>query len=109
MGGLGRLIGDAGLNNHQRKMMKIFSRLMVTKLPDRAAVHGMKPLVTETVNVEEVGEEIDKGKQEKEQKIEEVERKIDSQINSRTIEEEEEEEEEVEKKIDSPSQSTITS
>ncbi|KAI3871704.1 hypothetical protein MKW92_050052, partial [Papaver armeniacum] len=53
MGGLGRLIGDAGLvarHNHQRKMMKIFSRLMVTKLPDRVAVHGMKPLVTETVN-----------------------------------------------------------
>jgi hypothetical protein len=83
-------------------------RLMVTKASSRAAVHGSKLPVTETLNVaflipwscalisnlyikltnllssflqkEEVEMEINKGKQRKENKRKEVEKSVDSQI-----------------------------
>ncbi|KAL9368761.1 hypothetical protein Peur_039960 [Populus x canadensis] len=49
-------------------------RLTTAKAPNRAAVHGTK------LPREEAEKEIDKGKQEKEKKREEVEKVVDSQL-----------------------------
>ncbi|XP_004303770.1 PREDICTED: uncharacterized protein LOC101298042 [Fragaria vesca subsp. vesca] len=56
-------------------------RLLATKTPDRAAVHGLKrPVTHKIINEEEVKEEIEKAKQEKEEKRKEVEKTVESQL-----------------------------
>ncbi|CAK7356434.1 unnamed protein product [Dovyalis caffra] len=57
-------------------------RLMTAKAPNRAAVHGTKLPVTETIDREEAEKEINKWKEEKEKKRKEVEKIVDSQLNS---------------------------
>ncbi|EEF24935.1 conserved hypothetical protein [Ricinus communis] len=59
---------------------ELMRRLITTKASNRAAVHGTKRPVTETINVLPPKEETDKGKEEKEKKREEVEKTVDSQI-----------------------------
>ncbi|KDP40619.1 hypothetical protein JCGZ_24618 [Jatropha curcas] len=56
----------------------LMKRLITTKASNRAAVHGTKRPVTETINKEEAEKEISKGKEEKEKKREEVEKTVNS-------------------------------
>ncbi|KAF3451942.1 hypothetical protein FNV43_RR08038 [Rhamnella rubrinervis] len=55
-------------------------RLMVTKASNRAAVHGVRPPIPDTVDKEEVEKEISKGKEMKESKRKRVEETVDSQL-----------------------------
>ncbi|KAK9923881.1 hypothetical protein M0R45_032279 [Rubus argutus] len=57
-------------------------RLVTTKAPNRAAVHGRKrPISEKIINEEEVKMEIQKERQEKLEKRKEVEKTLDSQLN----------------------------
>uniref|UniRef100_A0A803NYH4 Uncharacterized protein n=1 Tax=Cannabis sativa TaxID=3483 RepID=A0A803NYH4_CANSA len=55
-------------------------RLMVSKPPNRSAVHGARLPVLHHLN-EEVEKEISKGKEEKQNRRKEVEKAVDSQLN----------------------------
>ncbi|KAJ4728355.1 hypothetical protein OWV82_001299 [Melia azedarach] len=59
-------------------------RLVVTKASNRAAVHGAKVPRTKGINEEEVEREVEKGKQEKIKKRQEVEKTVDSLSQSRS-------------------------
>ncbi|KAM1010879.1 hypothetical protein ACFX13_047038 [Malus domestica] len=56
-------------------------RFMTAKAPNRAAVHGHWPSIPRVVDEEEVEKVIEKGKEEKEKKRQEVEKAVDSKIN----------------------------
>ncbi|KAM3699126.1 hypothetical protein ACJW31_05G002000 [Castanea mollissima] len=55
-------------------------RFMAIKPPTRAAVHGTRLPVAETLNVEELEAEINKRKEEKENKRKEVKKAMDPQL-----------------------------
>ncbi|KAJ8470775.1 hypothetical protein OPV22_025118 [Ensete ventricosum] len=58
------------------------ARLMGTvgKAASRAAVHGSRPPATQSVDIQEVEEDINKGKEEKQRKQQEIENEVDSEI-----------------------------
>ncbi|KAI6671656.1 hypothetical protein NL676_006541 [Syzygium grande] len=60
-------------------------RLMVTKPPTRAAVHGVKLPVPDILDKEEAEKEIEKGKREKEEKRKQLEEAVDAKINSSEV------------------------
>ncbi|GAB4849976.1 hypothetical protein Ancab_029275 [Ancistrocladus abbreviatus] len=68
--------------NHLLQHHPKLARFMVGKASNRAGVHGSKLPVTEILeDKEEVEKEINKGKEEKEQKRKQVEDIVNSQLN----------------------------
>ncbi|CAB4272185.1 unnamed protein product [Prunus armeniaca] len=63
------------------KKPELLWRLMTTvKSPNRAAVHGHRLPIPRVVDEEEVEKVIERGKEEKEKKRQEVEKVVDSQL-----------------------------
>ncbi|KAF7813958.1 uncharacterized protein G2W53_027927 [Senna tora] len=57
-------------------------KLMTTKPPSRAAVHGVKAPLPDIIDKEVVEREIQKAKEEKEAKRKQIEKTLESHINS---------------------------
>ncbi|OAY36314.1 hypothetical protein MANES_11G011800v8 [Manihot esculenta] len=62
----------------------LMRRVITTKASNRASVHGTKRPVTQTIDREEVEKEIHKGKEDKEKKIKEMEKTVDSHFRNQS-------------------------